>query len=107
MVECKCFFPAAGVDSSSPLSYIKAGQDTGRDRSSSLRLLSAWASGEFKQVWRIGGEDGVVGGTRDIQRLPTTPFSLLVLRKEYFDCPKRDSHAVQHLKERSLYSCTL
>jgi hypothetical protein len=30
---------------------------------------------------------------RDIQRLPTTPFSL-VMRKEYFDCPQRDSHAV-------------
>ena len=28
-----------------------------------------------------------------IQRLPTTPFSL-VLCKEYFDCPQRDSHAV-------------
>jgi hypothetical protein len=26
---------------------------------------------------------------RDIQRLPTTTFSL-VLRKEYFDCPQRD-----------------
>jgi hypothetical protein len=27
-----------------------------------------------------------------VQRIPTTPFSL-VLRKEYFDCPQRDSHA--------------
>ncbi len=32
---------------------------------------------------------------RDIQRLPTAPFSL-VLRKEYFDCPQRDSHAVHY-----------
>ncbi len=31
--------------------------------------------------------------TIDIQRLPTTPISL-VLRKEYLDCPQRDSHAV-------------
>jgi hypothetical protein len=30
-------------------------------------------------------------GFTDIQRLPTTPFSL-VLRKEYFDCPQRDSY---------------
>jgi hypothetical protein len=28
--------------------------------------------------------------------LPTTPFSL-VLRKEYFDCPQRDSHAVHYI----------
>ncbi len=33
---------------------------------------------------------------RDIQRLPTTPFSLM-LRKEYFDCPQRDSHAVHYI----------
>jgi hypothetical protein len=33
---------------------------------------------------------------RDILRLPTTPFSL-VLRKEYFDSPQRDSHAVQYI----------
>ncbi len=36
--------------------------------------------------------------TRDIQRLPTTTFSL-VLRKEYFDCPQRDSHAVHLIEE--------
>jgi hypothetical protein len=33
---------------------------------------------------------------RDIQRLPTTPFSL-VLGKEYFDCPQRASHAVHYI----------
>ncbi len=40
---------------------------------------------------------------------PRPPFSL-VLGKEYFDCPQRDAHAVQHLKEReegSLDSCTV
>jgi hypothetical protein len=31
-----------------------------------------------------------------VQRLPTTPFSL-VLRKEYVDCPERDSHAVHYI----------
>ncbi len=36
---------------------------------------------------------------RDIQRLPTTPFSLM-LRKEYFDCPQRDSHAVDYILKR-------
>ncbi len=36
---------------------------------------------------------------RKIQRLPMTPFSLL-LRKEYFDCPQRDSHAVHYKKKR-------
>jgi hypothetical protein len=36
------------------------------------------------------------GPPRDIQRLPTTPFSL-VLRKEYFDCPQRDSQAVHYI----------
>ncbi len=30
---------------------------------------------------------------RDIQRLPTTLFPL-VLRKKYFDCPERDSYTV-------------
>jgi hypothetical protein len=35
----------------------------------------------------------VYNPTRDIWRLPTTPFSL-VLRKDYFDCSQRDSHAV-------------
>ncbi len=34
--------------------------------------------------------------SRDIQRLPTTPFSL-VLRKEYFDCPLRDSFAAHYI----------
>jgi hypothetical protein len=34
--------------------------------------------------------------SRDIQRLPTTPFSL-VLRWEYFDCSQRDSHAVHYI----------
>ncbi len=34
------------------------------------------------------------GMHRDIQRLPTTTFSLL-LRKEYFDCPQRDSVVLQ------------
>ncbi len=46
-------------------------------------------------------------GTRDIQTLPTTPCSV-VLRKEYFDCPQRDSHAVHYTKkmgERGI--CTL
>jgi hypothetical protein len=33
---------------------------------------------------------------RYIRSLPTTPFSL-VLRKEYFDCPQRDSHAVHYI----------
>jgi hypothetical protein len=35
---------------------------------------------------------------RDTRRLPTatTPFSL-VLRKEYFDCPQGDSHAVHYI----------
>ncbi len=37
--------------------------------------------------------------TRDIHRLPTTTFSL-VLRKEYFDCPQRDSHEVQYMVGR-------
>ncbi len=32
----------------------------------------------------------------DIQRLPPTPFSL-VLRKEYFDYPLRDSFAVLYI----------
>ncbi len=36
---------------------------------------------------------------RDIQRLPTIPFSL-VLCKEYFDCPQRDSHAVHYIWKR-------
>ncbi len=40
-----------------------------------------------------------LGTPRDIQRLSMTPFSL-VLRKEYFNCPKRDSHAVHHIKKR-------
>jgi hypothetical protein len=31
-----------------------------------------------------------------IQRLPTTPFSL-VLRKEFFDCPQSDSHEVHYI----------
>jgi hypothetical protein len=35
---------------------------------------------------------------RDIQRLPTIHFSL-VLRKEYFDCPQRDSHAVHYIEK--------
>ncbi len=30
-----------------------------------------------------------------VQRLPTTLFPL-VLRKEYFDCPERDSYAVHY-----------
>jgi hypothetical protein len=30
------------------------------------------------------------------QRLTTTPVSL-VLRKEFFDCPQRDSHAVHYI----------
>ncbi len=34
--------------------------------------------------------------TKDIQRLHTTNFSL-VLRKEYFDCPQRDSNAVRYI----------
>ncbi len=38
----------------------------------------------------------MMGGCRDIQRLLTTPFSL-VLRKEYFDCPQRGSHAVHYI----------
>ncbi len=47
------------------------------------------------------------GCSRDIQRLPTTPFGL-VLRKEYFDGPQRDSHAVQlHLKSGEMGVCTL
>jgi hypothetical protein len=45
--------------------------------------------------------------TRDIQRLPTTPFSLM-LRKEYFNCPKRDSHAVRYILKRGVRRvCTL
>jgi hypothetical protein len=42
MVEYKCY--AAGVESSSPARHgpVKAGQDTDRDLSSSLRRLSAW-----------------------------------------------------------------
>jgi hypothetical protein len=49
---------------------------------------------------------------RYIQRLPTTPFSL-VLRKEYFDCPQRDSHAVHYIQKRgeervyALVACSL
>jgi hypothetical protein len=39
------------------------------------------------------------GTSRDIQRLPTTFFSL-VLRKEYFGCPQRDSHAVHYIYKR-------
>ncbi len=50
------------------------------------------------------------GATRDIQRLPTTSFSL-VLWKEYFDLPlERLSRITLHLIEgwgASLYSCTL
>jgi hypothetical protein len=34
--------------------------------------------------------------TRDIKRLSTTPFSL-VLPKEYFESPQRDSHAVRYI----------
>ncbi len=41
---------------------------------------------------------GILVSTRDIQRLSTTPFSL-VLRKEYFDWPQRDSRSTLHLKE--------
>ncbi len=37
-----------------------------------------------------------LGTVRDTQRLPTTPFSL-VLRKEYFDRPQRDFHAVHYI----------
>jgi hypothetical protein len=33
---------------------------------------------------------------RYIERLPTSPFSL-VLCKEYFGCPQRDSHAVHYI----------
>jgi hypothetical protein len=43
-----------------------------------------WYSGSLKHV------------IRDIQRLPTTTFSL-VLRKEYFDGSQRDSHAVHYI----------
>jgi hypothetical protein len=39
----------------------------------------------------------VKDGNRDKQRFTTTPFSL-VLHKEYFDCPQRDSHAVHYIK---------
>ncbi len=38
------------------------------------------------------------------------PTRDLVLRKEYVDCPQRDSHAVHYIKrveEGCLYSCTL
>jgi hypothetical protein len=41
-LSASAFFPVAGVDSSSPLPSIKAGQDTDQGRSSILRLLSAW-----------------------------------------------------------------
>ncbi len=34
--------------------------------------------------------------SRYIHRLSTTPISL-VLRKEYFDCPQRDSHAEHYI----------
>jgi hypothetical protein len=47
--------------------------------------------------------------SREIRRLSTTPFSL-VLRREYFDCPQRDSYAVHYIYSMgrgSLYSCTL
>ncbi len=37
-------------------------------------------------------------GIIDIQRLSTTPFSL-VLHKEYFDCPQRESHAAHYIKK--------
>ncbi len=53
---------------------------------------------------------------RDLQRLSTTPFSL-VLRKEYFDqryvgisdfdCPQRDSRAVHYNLKRGIEVCTL
>jgi hypothetical protein len=33
------------------------------------------------------------GGGYTVLRLPTSPFSL-VFRKEFFDCPQRDSYAV-------------
>jgi hypothetical protein len=103
MVEYKCNFPKAGVDSSSPLSFLdKTPIRTGPLASGFFQHGFGFGdtSGEFKRVWRRGGEDGVVGGTRDIQRLPATPFSLLVLRKEYFDCPQRDSHAVHYIFKR-------
>ncbi len=45
--------------------------------------------------------------TRDIKRLLVTPFSL-VLRRKYFDCPQRDSHAVHYIKKRGEKGvCTL
>jgi hypothetical protein len=56
-----------------------------------------------------GGRGGGGGGRQlcrvtmnqrySVQRLPTTNFSL-VLRKEYFDCPQRDSHAVHYIYKR-------
>ncbi len=48
------------------------------------------------------------GQSRDIQRLPTTPFSV-VLRKEYFDCPQRNSHSFKRGGERvcNLVLCSL
>jgi hypothetical protein len=44
---------------------------------------------------------------RDTWRLHTTPLSL-VLRKEYFDYPQRDSHAVHYIQKRGeMGVCTL
>ncbi len=40
----------------------------------------------------------LLGSLSDIQRLPMTPFSLVLhIHKEYFDCPQRDSHAVHYI----------
>jgi hypothetical protein len=53
-----------------------------------------------QQALAAAAQQYIAGSTtlliRDIQRLPTTPFSL-ELRKEYVDCPQRDSHAVHYI----------
>jgi hypothetical protein len=41
-------------------------------------------------------QNALIVELRDIQRLSTTRFSS-ELRKEYFDCPQKDSHVVRYI----------
>ncbi len=65
------------------LHYLAQGEGQGGGMRSLLLVIS-----QFRKMRKI---DMVVTAIpRDIQRLPTTPFSL-VLSKEYFDCSQKDS----------------
>ncbi len=64
--------------------------------------VPAWVAVAFghgvieKLLWELVHPVEIKVLNRDKQILPTTSFSL-VLRKEYFDCPQRDSRAVHYI----------